>query len=490
MLTDKQVLKLSKLYLETGKIEMSSIKSGTNRKTGSKYIRSGKLPSELKKQHIWRTRKDPFAKVNSEIEAMFKLNPELEAKTVFEYLQDKYPGQFEDGQLRSLQRRFSWLRIEFGSLKEVYFEQTHSPGRTIQLDWTFMNSLNITVNGEHFKHKLCHCALTYSNWEWAEICLSESFLSLKKGFQSAVKELGMVPRVLQTDNSSSATHRILGEQTRPFNKSYVDFCEHFNIEPSTINVGRPNENGDIESLNGHLKRKIEQYLLLRGYRDFNSQEEYSSFLKSILRKLNGNRKKKLDEELQFMQKLPSIFLPEYEEETSVVTKQSTARFKKVTYSLPSQYIGLEIKAHIFEDKINVLYKSLNIQTLPRIHSDRGAHINYQHVIKNLIRKPGAFENYRYKDFMFPNNKFRDLYSSLERRFGNRRRDREYLEILLLASKEGEKRIIGIIDKLTESSESVTSDKVKEKLDITFTIPFQKTLKPDLSVYESEKFRIG
>jgi len=302
MLTDKQVLKLSKLYLETGKIEMSSLKSGTNRKTGSKYIRSGKLPSVLKQPHIWRTRTDPFSEVKSEIKTMFELCPELEAKTVFEYLQDKYPGEFEDGQLRSLQRRFARWRIEFGAGSEVYFEQTHSPGQIMQLDWTFMNSLNITINGNHFKHKLCHSVLTYSNWEWAEICLSESFLSLKKGFQSAVKELGMVPSILQTDNSSSATHRISGGKDRDFNKSYVDFCEHFNITPSTINIGRPNENGDIESLNGHLKRKIGQYLMLRGYRDFSSQEEYSDFLKSILRKLNCNREKKLNEELQLMHK--------------------------------------------------------------------------------------------------------------------------------------------------------------------------------------------
>ena len=381
-------------------------------------------------------------------------------------------------------------RVEFGAGKEVYFEQDHSPGQKMQLDWTFMDSLNITLNGEHFKHKLCHYVLTYSNWEWAEICLSESFLSLKKGSQSAVKELGMVPDILQTDNSSSATHRIGNGQDRHFNRSYVNFCEHFNITPSTINMGKPNENGDIESLNGHLKRKIEQYLMLRGYRDFSSQEEYSDFLKTILKQLNVNRKKKLNEELPVMQKLPPVFLPVYEEETAVVSKQSTARFKKVTYSLPSQYIGLDIRAHIFEDKINVFYKSLNIQTLPRIHSDRGAHINYQHIIKHLIRKPGAFKNYKYRDFMFPNNKYRELYCGLERCFGERRRDREYLEILLLASKEGEKKVIGIVEKLLNTSVSVTSDRIKEKLNVTVPVPFQNSFTPELSSYNLKNFRIG
>jgi hypothetical protein len=51
----------------------------------------------------WRTRPDPFEEHWPEIEA--RATPELEAKTVFELLQEHYPGRYEEGQLRTLQRR-------------------------------------------------------------------------------------------------------------------------------------------------------------------------------------------------------------------------------------------------------------------------------------------------------------------------------------------------------------------------------------------------
>ncbi len=98
---------------------------------------------------------------------------------------------------------------------------------TRQLDWTCMNGLKIIIEGYPFKHLLSHAVLTYSNWEWAEVAYSENFLSLKKCFQSAVFRLGAVPEILQTDNSSTATHQVkAGKKARDFNVSYLGFLDH------------------------------------------------------------------------------------------------------------------------------------------------------------------------------------------------------------------------------------------------------------------------
>lgn len=44
--------------------------------------------------------------------------------------------------------------------------------------------------------------------------------------------------------------------------------------------------------------------------------------------------------------------------------------------------------------------------MPRL-SGRGQHrIHYQHVIWSLVRKPGAFAAYRYRDDLFPTLTFR------------------------------------------------------------------------------------
>ena len=277
MISDLQVRKLSHEYQQTGNICMSALKSGMHRETASKYLNNGTLPSQSKKKRSGRTRIDPFELIIDEIVILLKVDLKLEAKSLLGHLQDKYPNQYPDSVLRTLQRRLKELRRDLEEERAVMFTQEHHPGKMMQLDWTWCNELEITIQRQEFNHKLCHCVLTHSGWEWATICLSESYLSLVSGFQEAVFKLGKVPRVLQTDNSSSATHRIQKNKSeRDFNKKYLSFLEHFDVEAQTTNVACPNENGTVESLNGHLKRRLNQALILRASRDFESQESYKN----------------------------------------------------------------------------------------------------------------------------------------------------------------------------------------------------------------------
>ncbi len=60
----------------------------------------------------WRTHKDPFEGVWSEILMWLQESPETTAKTLFERLEQAYPGRFPAGQLRTLQRRIrEWRRV-------------------------------------------------------------------------------------------------------------------------------------------------------------------------------------------------------------------------------------------------------------------------------------------------------------------------------------------------------------------------------------------
>jgi hypothetical protein len=87
-------------------LSAAAAKAGMSEPTARKYRGAGKLPNELKAAHGWRTRPDPFAAVWPEVEVLLERDGELQAKTVFEELQRRYPGTFQVGQLRTLQRRF------------------------------------------------------------------------------------------------------------------------------------------------------------------------------------------------------------------------------------------------------------------------------------------------------------------------------------------------------------------------------------------------
>ena len=61
------------------------------------------------------------------------------------------------------------------------FAQVHWPGRLCQSDFTYMNRLGLTLAGERFDHLLYHFVLTWSDWEAATICFSESLENLSVG---------------------------------------------------------------------------------------------------------------------------------------------------------------------------------------------------------------------------------------------------------------------------------------------------------------------
>ena len=170
--------------------------------------------------------------------------------------------------------------------------------------------------------------------------------ALRAGLQAALFRLGKVPKLLQIDNSSAATHQISGEGKRDFNPEFLSLAEHYGLAVRTIHVGCPNENGDVEAHNGHLKRRLEQHLLLRGYRDFASEAAYDQFLAEVLTKANGPRTTKVAEELAVMRELPPTRLCEYDEVECRVCSHSTIRVKRVAYSVPAKFISRRLRARV------------------------------------------------------------------------------------------------------------------------------------------------
>ena len=322
--TDNQVRKLMEEVSKHGKIGFAAMKAGMDRKTGRKYIQEGKLPSELKVSRSWRTRSDPFEKHWPEIERRLKDAPELEAKTIFDHLIEEYPGQYKPGQLRTLQRRVTEWKAREGPEQELFFPQEHLPGEAMQTDFTWATKLGIIISGDPFPHMLCHPVLPFSNWEWATVCRSESLSALKHGVQEALFTLGKVPKFHQTDNSTAATHN-LRTGKRGFNDEYAALMRHLKMTPRTIAVGKKEQNGDVEALNGALKRRLKQHLLLRGSSDFKTVDEYKAWLRGVLKKANRLREEKLSKELAVMKSLDVKRLPEYSEKAVGVNIWGTIR---------------------------------------------------------------------------------------------------------------------------------------------------------------------
>jgi len=463
-------------HSKTGKVEISSLRSGMDRKTGRKYLNLEKLPSELRVGRRYRTREDPFESVWPAIQAQIADAPDLEAKTIFEDLVDRKPGQFHPGQLRTLQRKIKSWRAEEGPEKMVFFAQLHRPGEAAQTDFTNANELEVTIGGVAFPHLLCHFVLPYSNWQCATICKSESMAAVKRGVQTAVFRLGRVPRFHQTDHSSAATHKLSkadlakareadGESvpSRGFNKEYEDFMEHLGMTPRTIAVGEKEQNGDVEAANGAFKRRLNQLLILRGSRDFEDVAEYQSFIDGAVKKANAARSKRVAEELENMSIVTVDRLVEFKDIDVQVTSWSTIRVKRNTYSVHSRLIGERVRVRLYEDRLEVRYNNKRQLTCERLLGAGGNSINYRHIIWSLVRKPGAFERYRYREALFPTVVFRRAYDALCASLDSHKATVEYLRILKLAAETMECEVEQALSKLLASGDVPLAGPIREQI---------------------------
>jgi len=430
MVTDKQVRELSRLKQQRKPLSVSALKTGMDEKTARKYLRVGRLPSELKQPREWRTREDPFAEVWLEFEAKLKLNPGLEAKTLFEEVQRRCPGRFPDGQLRTLQRRVKEWRATYGPPKEVFFAQEYVPGERCQSDFTHLDNLRVTLQGRPFPHRAYHFVLAYSKWETVTLCSSESFESVSQGLQNALFALGGVPRLHQTDRLSTAVQKLKGQAA--FTERYAALLRHYGLEGRYTQAASPHENGVVEQRHHRFKRALDQQLLLRGSRDFESREAYERFVRQLLDQLNAGRQAKLAEERALFRALPSRRLEACTFLRSRVGSGSTISVQGNVYSVHSRLIGEQVEVRIYADHLEAWYAQRQQETLPRLSGRQKHAIQYRHVLDWLVRKPGAFAQYRYQQDLFPTSRFRVAYDALHKRHAPRVADREYLRLLTLA----------------------------------------------------------
>jgi len=449
MVTDAQVRRLKRLSKTEKNQELAAAKAGMDPKTARDYLRDPRLPNERKKDRTWRTRSDPFTEVWEEVREQVATNPGLEAKTLMEALQRKYPGKFADGQVRTLQRRLKQWRATDGPEREVFFAQQHVAGRLGQSDFTRMNELGITIGGQSHPHMLYHFVLTYSNWESVTLCYSESFESLSDGLQNALWELGAAPLEHRTDRMSLAVNN--ASEEREFTSRYEALMRHYRMAGQKIQTGKPNENGDVEQRHHRLKRAVGQALMLRNSSDFGSMSEYKEFLGLLLVQLNAGRRDRLRVEMQYLQKLPDRRLESVKREQVKVDSGSLIYVDRNVYSVHSRLIGERVEARLGAETVEVWYAGRKVEDLPRLRG-RGKHrVDYRHIIDWLVRKPGAFENYRYREELFPTSRFRMAWDVL-REAAPQRANKRYLEVLELAAKEGEARVDEALRCLLEQGE--------------------------------------
>ena len=227
-----------------------------------------------------------------------------------------------------------------------------------------------------------------------------------------------------------------------------------------INPREAHENGDAEQSHNRFKQAVDQALQLRGSRDFTDRAAYDRFLREVLGQRNTGREKLLAEERAALAPLPSGRLESYKRARPRVAPGSVIHVDRNAYSVHSRLIGEKVDVRLYAEHLEVWYGGRVIERIPRLRGQGKHIINYRHVIDSLVRKPGAFENYKYREDMFPTSRFRMAYDALRETTPNRA-SREYLQILELAARENESLVDDALRALFEEDRPIAFEAVKE-----------------------------
>ena len=194
------------------------------------------------------------------------------------------------------------------------------------------------------------------------------------------------------------------------------------------------------------------------------------FAQKVVKQRNAGLRARREEESQVLRRLPVVRLDGTKRFDVKVGPGSTIRVQKNVYSVHSRLIGETVTARLSAEKLEVWYSSGLVETLPRLRGAGGHRIDYRHVIDWLVRKPGAFANYRYRQELFPTSWFRMAYDSLVKAAGARA-DKEYVRILELAAKEGETLVSNLLERY------LCADKTPWAQEIADSVAYEQNPEP-------------
>ena len=139
----------------------------------------------------------------------------------------------------------------------------------------------------------------------------------------------------------------------------------------------------------------------------------------------------------------------------------------------------------FSEKIEIWLGQKKQDQFPRLIGRGKAEINYRHIIDSLIKKPGAFLNYRFRDDLFPTSQFRLAYDWLCQHMSTKS-SKNYLKILYLAAKVNETKVDQALTWLFDQDLPIEYEFVEDLVKNTDRLPTIQQLTipdPDIHAYD-------
>ena len=177
-----------------------------------------------------------------------------------------------------------------------------------------------------------------------------------------------------------------------------------------------------------------------------------------------------------MGRLPARRLEAFQRLRVRVSAGATIRVARNTYSVHSRLIGEQVDVRLHADQLELWYAQRCLERIPRLRGEGRHHIQYRHIIDWLVRKPGAFEGYRYRQDLFPSSRFRIVYDRLGQQHSPAKAAKQYLLILELAATGTESVVDQVLGQLIEQRGPISADGVTQMVTASQGTPSRAVVK--------------
>lgn len=434
-LNDNQFKELKKLHQQGEEAAVIAVMVGCKPWTVYRQSIHTTLPSErLRAQTNRGCGSDKYKTIREKIIIpMLKKNPKARSISIIQTVWLEFP----EANKRSLYKQIADCRPHYAAAQERFFDQEKEPGHELQLDSTFFPG--IILQGKKTDIRIFHAYFPNSRHTFMKVYQGgESWQSFEQGLALALKTFNGVPEKIVTDSLSAVWVNKPGAQKR-LTERMSQMSKHYNFQATRINLKKPNENGSVEKAHDHRKKEIEDRLLLRGSRDFNSFEEIEALVADVVATHNKKTAALFELERSHLKPLPSDAFQSSKLDTKRVYKNGTFTYQRVTYSVPAHVLVGSHSIEVFQDRIELFNQRGIIATVPRAPDvpigEKGYQIDYRHYLPSLRQKPRALLGYKFRDHMFPDQAFQSAHELAREQMKSEQACKYTVDLLTLAEQE-------------------------------------------------------
>lgn len=317
--------------------------------------------------------------------------------------------------------------------REVYVPLVYRPGELAEIDFF---EVRVVVAGALRKAWMFVLRMMHTGRDFAWLYDRQDQVAFLDGHVRAFAHLGAVPQRCAYDNLRAAVRKILVGAERQLTVRFEALASHYLFEASFCRPATGHDKGGVEARGRGIR--LQELVPLP------SGESLDEISLALVKRLDD----RVDEarfavERPTMLPLPAHAFDPRATRLTTVSRRSLVALEGATYSVPCEWNGLDVTAHVGAADVEIVGPTGKVQYRRRRFGERA--IDYRHYVRELARKPQALRQVAVELVRDLGEPFGAAWSALVEAHGPRQASRVFAKVLDHVVRRGVVEVSAVIE---------------------------------------------